>query len=393
MGLQQSIGNLTDVSLILTKHMLQNNEGNGSNVVFSPLSIQLILSLIAAGSKGETLDELLTFLKAKSIEELNSVSSYLINVVLAAGLSSGGPHLSLANGVWIDKSLSFKSSFKNVMDHVYMAASEVVDFQNKPIESTYLLNSWVEKETNGLIKDICPLGSVDVLTRLVYANAIYFKGAWCRRYQFYPPHTKHYDFYLLDGSSVQVPFMTLSDVHFIRAFDDFKVVGLCYKKDYGKEHQFSMYFLLPNAKDGLPTLVEKLGSESGFLNRHLTRASEKVKKFLITKFKISFGFEASEALKGLGLASPFLPGQFTEMVKGSLDSKIMYATNIFHKSFIEVNEEGTKASAAFGIAVGGGCTPIKDIDFVADHPFMFFVREDTTGVVLFSGHVLNPLSA
>lgn len=202
------MGSLTDVSLTLTKHITQNKEGKGSNIVLSPLSIQVILNLIAAGSKDQTLEELLTFLKAKSSDQLNTLSSLIISVVSAGGSSSGEPLLSsMDNAVWIDKSVSFKSSFKKVVDKAYEAASQVVDFQNKPIESTDLLNSWVDNKTNGLIKDILRPGSIDILTMLAYANAIYFKRAWGTRFKV--SDTKDYDFHLLNGSCVQVPFMTI----------------------------------------------------------------------------------------------------------------------------------------------------------------------------------------
>ncbi|KAK1355197.1 Serpin-ZX [Heracleum sosnowskyi] len=388
MEIQKSIKNLTDVSLTLTKYILQT-DGKDSNVVCSPISMQVILSLVAAAAKGKTLDELLTFLKAKSSEELNSLSSYLIDVVFADGSSSGGPILSLANGVWIDKSLSFKSPFKLVVDHVYKAASDAVDFKNKPNESADLLNSWVEKETHGLIKDMFPHKLFDNFTWLVYANAIYFKGEWLN--PFMASNTKNCNFHLLDGSSIQVPFMTKSSAayQYISAFDSFKVLRLYYKQGDDKQRKFSLNIFLPKEKDGLPTLVEKLGSESGFLDKYITSHRERVGEVWIPKFKISFGFEASKALKGLGLVSPFSPGEFTETVNESSEGQMLFLKNAFHKSFIEVNEEGTEAAAAFGLMIGGGSSDML-IDFVADHPFLFLVREDVTGVVLFTGQVLNP---
>lgn len=154
-----------------------------------------------------------------------------------------------------------------------------------------------------------------------------------------------------------------------------------------------MYIFLPNAKDGLPTLEEKHFncSESGFLDRHTPRHCEVLSELRIPKFKFSFG---SEALKGLGLVSPVSPGLLTEMVdKSPPDVQKPYVTIAFNKSYIEVNEGGTEAAAAFGVFVGEHDSPGKVIDFVADHPFLFLVREDVTGVVLFSGHVLNSINS
>jgi serpin B len=150
---------------------------------------------------------------------------------------------------------------------------------------------------------------------------------------------------------------------------------------------------LPDSKDGLPALVEKVGSESRFLDRHLPHKMKKVGDFMIPKFNISFGFDASNVLKGLGLVLPFssTEADLTEMV-GRRD---FYVSSIFHKSFIEVNEEGTEAASSVA-AMMGGCGRrfvLKEdkIDFVADHPFLFLIREHTTGTVLFVGHVFNPL--
>ncbi|EOY14598.1 hypothetical protein QUC31_000118 [Theobroma cacao] len=390
MDLRESIRRQTDVTLSLTKHVLQT-EAKDSNLAFSPLSIHVVLSMIAAGSTGPTLDQLLSFLKSASNDHLGSFSSELVSVVFADGSPAGGPRLSFANGVWIDKSLPLKPSFKQVVDNVYKAASNQVDFQTKAVQVAGEVNLWAEKETSGLIKQLLPPGSVDGSTRLIFANALYFKGAWNETFD--ASKTKENDFYLVNGSSVKAPFMTSQKKQAVGAYDGFKVLGLPYKQG-GDKRRFSMYFFLPDAKDGLPALVEKVSSESGFLERHLSYEPVKVGEFRIPRFKISFGFEASEVLKRLGLVLPFSgEGGLTEMVDSPLGQSL-YVSNIFHKSFIEVNEEGTEAAAASaGVIRLRGVLVEEKIDFVADHPFLFLIREDVTGVVLFIGHVLNPLES
>ncbi|XP_058222740.1 serpin-ZX-like isoform X2 [Rhododendron vialii] len=186
--------------------------------------------------------------------------------------------------------------------------------------------------------------------------------------------------------------MTSKKKQLVRAFDGFKVLGLPYKQGEDKR-RFSMYFFLPNAKDGLSALMEKVSSESGFLDRHLPCRKVEVGIFRIPKFKFSFGFEASEVLKGLGLVLPFSPGEgeLTEMVESTTVGRNLYVSSIFHKACIEVNEEGTEAAAASAF-VGRFACYVAPIDFVADHPFLFVIREDMTGAVLFIGQVLNPLA-
>ncbi|KAE9586784.1 hypothetical protein Lal_00004551 [Lupinus albus] len=388
MDLRESIINQNDVALNLTKHLF-SKEGKDTNLVFSPLSIHVVLSIIASGSKGPTLDQILSFLRSNSTDHLNSFSSQLVSVVLSDGSLAGGPRLSFVNSVWIEQSLSLNSSFKHILDNDYKATLASVDFQTKAVEVTNEVNSWAEKETNGLIKEILPLGSVDSLTRLIFANALYFKGAWNDKFD--ASITKDYDFHLLNGNSVKVPFMTSKRKQFISAFDGFKVLGLPYKQGEDKR-QFSMYLLLPDAKDGLSALVDKVGSEPGFLEHKLHLEKVEVGEFRIPRFKISFGLETSNVLKELGLVLPFSGGDLTAMVDSPVPQSLL-VSNIFHKSFIEVNEEGTEAAAATAATITYRSLQIlTKMDFIADHPFLFLIREDRTGTVLFIGQVLNPLA-
>ncbi|XP_020274932.1 serpin-ZX-like [Asparagus officinalis] len=255
------------------------------------------------------------------------------------------------------------------------------------VDASNEVNSWVESETAGLIKELLPSGSVDSNTRLVFGNALYFKGAWERKFN--STETEDSEFFLLEGGSIQVPFMTTKEKQYVSSYDDFSVLRLPYKQGNDKR-QFSMCIFLPNAKDGLWNLLDKMSNESKFLERHLPRQKVLVEKFKIPKFKISFGFEASETLKGLGLVLPFSrDGDLTEMVD-SPQGNNLYVSSIFHKCFIEVNEEGTEAAGASAAVVTLRSLPVGPFDFVADHPFAFVIREDTTGVVLFTGHMLNP---
>lgn len=145
MDLPQSISNQTDVALRIANRLLLSEEGKKSNLVFSPLSIHVVLSLIAAGSKGPTLDQLVSFLGSKSSEQLNSFASEIVSFVFTDGSPSGGPRLSFANGVWIDKSLSLKPPFRQVVDDFYKATLHQVDFQNE-VSATQpqLALSWID---------------------------------------------------------------------------------------------------------------------------------------------------------------------------------------------------------------------------------------------------------
>ncbi|XP_057739776.1 serpin-ZX-like [Arachis stenosperma] len=389
MDLRESITNQNDVAFSIANHILSNHSGN-NNIVFSPLSLHVVLSVIAAASKGPTRDQILSFLRSNSTDNLTSSVSHLVTIVLADAAPVGGPRLSFANGAWVDHSLSLNPSFKQLVNNDYKAVLASVDFQRKAVEVSKEVNSWAEKETNGLIKEVLPAESVDGSTRLIFANAIYFKGAWAEKFD--AQMSKDHDFHLLDGSSVKAPFMVSKKKQVISAFDGFKVLRLSYKKGEDKR-LFSMYVLLPDAIDGVSALLEKVSSERGFLERKLPYQEVSVGDFRIPKFKISFGLEASNVLKELGVVLPFKDGDLTEMVD-SFVSQNLYVSSIYHKSFVEVNEEGTEAAAASAMTMkstGSVRFPTK-IDFVADHPFLFLIREDLSGSVLFIGQVLNPLA-
>ncbi|CAD5319459.1 unnamed protein product [Arabidopsis thaliana] len=358
MELGKSSENQNDVVVRLTKHVIAT-VANGSNLVFSPISINVLLSLIAAG------------LIKSSSRCCGTKRSYL--------------RLSIANGVWIDNFFSLRPSFKDLLENSYKATCSQVDFATKPSEVIDEVNTWAEVHTNGFIKQILSRDSIDIIrdSALVLANAVYFKGAWSSKFD--ANMTKKNDFHLLDGTSVKVPFMTNYEDQYLRSYDGFKVLRLPYIED---QRQFSMYIYLPNDKEGLAPLLEKIGSEPRFFDNHIPLHRKSVGAFRIPKFKFSFEFNASEVLKDMGLTSPFNKGGgLTEMVDSPSNGDDLYVSIIIHKACIEVDEEGTEAAA---VSVSVIRLESLNPDFVADRPFLFTVREDKSGVILFMGQVLDP---
>ncbi|EMS55681.1 Serpin-ZX [Triticum urartu] len=308
--------------------------------------------------------------------------------------------------------LSLHPSFKEVAVGKYRAETHSVDFKTKgkfdlkryryevAAEVAGQVNSWVDQVTSGLIKEILPAGSIEADTRLVLGNALYFKGTWVQK--FHASDTKDDNFYILDKTyffqkhkTIEAPFMSSTKNQYISSFENLKVLKLPYQHG-GDKTQFSMYILLPKAQDGLWSLARKLTSEPEFLEKHIPARAVPVGQFRIPKFKISFDFEASKLFKSLGLQLPFsTEADLSEMVDSPLGQSLCISS-IFHKSFVEVNEEGTEAAAAtFAVAMSRSLSavPPRKVDFVADHPFLFVIREDMTGVVLFVGHMVNPILA
>ncbi|XP_024199899.1 serpin-ZX [Rosa chinensis] len=259
MDLEESISNQTDVGLEITKQLLQT-EFKDKNMVYSPVSIHIVLSLIAAGKTTSDLDQFLSFLKSKSVDDLNSLAYILVTSILVDASSRGGPCLNFANGLWVDESLPLDHSYEKVLSTSYKAALNHVDFKSNPEGVRTQVNSWINKETNGLIPEILSPHSVTTLTSRIFANALYFKATWDDEY-FDASRTRKGEFHLLNGDLVKgVRFMTSRHRHSISAYDGFKVLSLPYKpsRDYKDMRGFYMHLLLPDARDGLPALAERV---------------------------------------------------------------------------------------------------------------------------------------
>ncbi|XP_020688998.1 serpin-ZXA [Dendrobium catenatum] len=358
----------------------------GSNFVFSPLSIRAALSLTAAGAKGETLRQLLSFLGSPPfIDHLHSASARLVEAVREGDSEL---LLSFVNGLWIDRSVTVNSSFMGIAASIYHAAAESADFKHEAPLEQKKINDWIEQKTNGIIKNLIPDGTVDNETRLILANALHFKGKWQEKFD--PYMTRSNYFYLLDGSTIQVPFMSSRKDQFISSYHGFKVLKLPYKQQENNQgnRSFSLLLFLPDEINGLEDLINRAVYDPNFINRHVPCRRVKVQPFMVPKFKISFSCETTDVLSNLGLKSLF-SWPAADLSGMCLESARLYVSSIRHKAAIEVDEEGTVAEAATAVTMRFVCN-IKPVSFVADHPFMFVLREDVTGAILFFGHVANP---
>ncbi|EOA22258.1 hypothetical protein CARUB_v10002846mg [Capsella rubella] len=370
MDLQEAMKKQNDVALLLVGKVI-SAVAKHSNLVFSPALINSVLTMTAATTETETLRSfILSFLKSSSTDELNAVFREIASVILVDGSKRGGPKISAVNGVWIEKSFSCNPEWKDLFENFFKATFSQVDFRSKAEEVRMEVNSWASRHTNGLIKSVLPHGSVTDETIWIYGNALYFKGAWEEKFN--KSMTKRKPFHLVNGKQVHVPFMKSYERQYIGVYNGFKVLRLPYRQgDNDTSRQFSMYIYLPDENDGLDNLVEKMTSTDGFLDNHIPSWTVEVGDFRIPKFKIEFGFKASSVFDfDLGVS-------------------------LYQKALVEIDEKGTEAAAATYM-VGNKVslcsrrhTPLR-IDFVADHPFFFMIREDKTGTVLFAGQIFDP---
>ncbi|KAJ0239304.1 Serpin domain-containing protein [Hirschfeldia incana] len=359
-----------DVAMFLTEKVISALARN-SNFVFSPSSLNTVLTMVAVTTEQKTLRSFITsILRSSSIDELNTVFHDVANTVLVDGSEDGGPKIAAVNGVWMEQSLSVSPSTKDVIQNFFKSAFAQVDFRFKSEQVRKEVNEWASRHTKDLIKDILPPSSVTSFTDWIYGNAIYFKGAW--KHKFKKSLTTEEEFYRLDGTSVSVPFMTTSRMQqYVREYDDFKVLKLSFQQGRDINRQFSMYFYLPDEKDGLDNLVKRMASTPGFLDSHIPSEKVCVGEFRIPKFNIEFGFEASRAFSELELESVFL----------------------HHKALVEIDEDGAEAAAVTrkgGRRGSRGYSTVRLIDFVADHPFLFLIKEDKSRTVMFVGQIYDP---
>ncbi|KAG5543389.1 hypothetical protein RHGRI_016204 [Rhododendron griersonianum] len=365
--------------------MLQKiyQKGFSKNIVSSPLSINAVLNMVVAGSTGSTLKRMLGFLGSKNVDEIHSKSRKMMAMAANGG---NGPILNMVNGAWVDQRFPLIPKYKEeVLKGIFKCEANNVDFRTK-------INSWANTASRGLIPTI--LESVSPETVLTLANGIYFKGIWNSDYEFDASWTTERKFYLLDGSSVLVPFMTSSNEYYYGSFDGCKVLKIPYQS--GEPNRFAMYFFLPDERDGLRNLLAKFDSDYGFLNQeNFKLRKENLDGFWIPKFKFSSGFDVSEVMDNMGQSSSFImnPRDLSEMMHNSKHVPGRINTNIIQKAYIEVDEKGTEAAAITCMGIVGCAMPLpkKSCSFVADHPFVFMIKEERSGLVFFTGAVLNPI--
>lgn len=360
---------------------LKDKEGN---LFYSPYSISLALAMTYGGARGETetqMADALSFIlpQGKLHPAFNSLSLELDSRGEGAeGKDGEGFRLNIVNAIWGQLDYEFLSDFLDLLAVNYGAGLRVLDFINETEKSRVTINDWVADQTEGRIEDLIPAGAISPLTRLVLTNAIYFNAQW--QHTFEAEMTHDGTFHLLDGSQVTVPMMNQEEHFKYAEGDGYQAIELRY--DGG---ELSMVILLP-ASGQFQAFEAALDAET--VAGIIASLEHQEVELTMPKFEYESDFSLKEALSALGMPIAFSDSEadFSGMTD---DPEGLFIADVIHKAFVSVDEEGTEAAAATAVIMDAAAAPMEVVEFTADRPFIFLIRDIETGAILFVGRTLD----
>ena len=355
-------------------------EAKKGNLFFSPHSISAALAMTYMGARGDTAAQMAKTLHFTLEQDALHSAFAELSARLNAINAVGDVTLTTANALWAQKDFTILDDYVARLKRDYASAVFPVNFVGDADAARQEINAWVEQRTNQKIRDLLPAGSVDALTRCVLTNAIYFKGKWANA--FTPDSTTEEPFWVTPDTSVPAPMMRQQTPFEYGETTSAQMLRLPYAGE-----EVSLLIVLPKAKDGLGRFERQLTAATlTELRQEITMREVEV---FLPKFSIMSEFSLAETLQGLGMTDAFSDrADFS----GIEPTKQLRVTNVAHKAFIDVNEEGTEAAAATGVTFG--VTSVQEPQpvpvFRADHPFWFAIQENRSGSILFMGRVANP---
>ncbi|QDV35694.1 Serpin (serine protease inhibitor) [Tautonia plasticadhaerens] len=351
------------------------------NLFFSPGSLSTALAMTYAGAGGQTAGQMAEVLHFRLPPEKLHPAFAALQATWDADAEGAGFRLSVANRLWGQRDFDFRDRFLARTREHYGAELARVDFARQAEPARQQINAWVEEQTDGKIADLIPPGVLDAMTRLVLTNAVYFKGDWADPFR--KEATQDAPFHVSAGRQVEVPLMHRQGDYRYWAGDGLKALEL----PYG-EGDLAMVVLLTDDIEGLPGLEGRLTADD--LSRWLSGLREREVRVSLPRFTLASQFQLAEVLGAMGMPRAFMPGEAD--FSGMSSEEELYLSAVVHKAFVDVNEEGTEAAAATGVAVGATSfrVPEEPAVFRADHPFLFLIRDNRTGSLLFLGRLANP---
>lgn len=356
--------------------LYQKIRSDSGNLFFSPYSISTALAMTYAGARGETEQQMAQALHFTLPQDRLHPAFNALDLALVDN-GNDNFRLNIANSLWGQYGFSFENDFLDVLALNYGARMWLVDYITNAENARTKINYWVSEHTENRIDNLLPPGSVDSCTRLVLTNAIYFKATWQNKFD--EQDTKEETFTRLDNSQVTVPMMVQSERLRYAEGTGYQAVELPYA-----DADVSMLIILPTL-DNFNEFESSLGPE-------LVSAIENGLQYQEVDLKMpKFEFEASlglsDGLKQMGMTAAFSlpPADFS----GINDENSLFISEVLHKGFVSVDENGTEAAAATAVIVATMSLPPPPIPMTIDHPFIFMIRHNNDSI-LFLGRVLDP---
>ena len=355
------------------------------NVLVSPLSVSLALAMTYAGAEGDTETQMAEALEFKLGEEaLHPAFNWLDQQLASRGQDSETGEdqpfqLKVANSIWAEQTYAFNIDFLDTLAVNYGAGLQLLDFVNDPDGSRETINTWVEEKTETRIKDLLPELSIKNSTRLVLTNAVYFNAVWDKPFEV--GMTQAEAFNTLSGETVTASMMRQTERFRYHRDEDFSAIEMDYA---GRE--VSLLAIVPDAG--------QYDAVTGRLDVGLlTHITEQLEPREVDLKMPSFEFEATvdvvEPLKAFGMVDAFIESQAD--FSGMDGTRDLYISGIFHKTFIKLDESGTEAAAATAVVVGiESAMPMPAETLHIDRPFVFAIRDNATGSILFIGRIADP---
>lgn len=356
-------------------------DGDG-NIFFSPTSMYTAFSILYEGARYDTAAQI------RDVFELESDATARLDAMkqTMSSLNRYDPHstLELANSVWVADWFEPHGSYVDVARGTYRASMEKVDFLDGGVER---INSWADAKTHGKIKEVLTQDAVDEGTAMAILNAIYFKGTWVT--QFPVEDTRQSAFWTDDTRNVDTDFMNVEGTFGYVHSDGAKVLSMPYKGD-----RLSMLVVLPDGRDGIGRLQERLSPE--LIRGWQQSLADRTVIVSMPKFETRTSYDLMPVLQSLGMTDAFngtsadLLGILGVQPGEKYEGMNLYVSKAAHDGYVRVNEEGTEAAAVTTILTYTISVPPEPPRFTADHPFIFMILDDESGAILFMGRVSDP---
>jgi serpin B len=359
------------------------------NLVVSPYGLSLSLTMLLAGSDGPTRDELLELLGTAAKQELPLHTTQGQLQRWLSGGGAGGEQLDVAAAIFIQRDTDVLKDFLILLETQYQSEAKVVDFANQPATARKVINDWAAETTHGKIETVVAPDDITPQTRVMLASAVYFKGAW--EHAFDRDETEKQPFYASAESTVDCNLMHQREEFGYIHQDGVRLLVMPYR---GRE--LSMVLILPDEKFGLSAVEERLNDET--LAGWIAAADKNVVELPVwlPRFKFESGHDLESTLAPLGLKTAFDPNaadlsRIDGVRPTSAGAGRLFVDQIWQQARIEVNEEGTEAAAVTTVTeTETSKEPSDPPRFRADRPFLFLIRENANGLILFLGRVTDP---